>query len=215
MRSSPIAFLLVLALAALAGGCDFFRPAEPEPPAEGSIIVPDYSHPDSTLAYLAIAIADKGRTNGATVYAGAFAESTSTSTPAYHQFFWPLDAAEWEGLGRAVPDWTRPLELAFYNQLINLRGDLYRLEWFEDPPNPDAPGSDRWVVHRRYRLTTTTVDGDFTTTVAVGYADLTLALGADGHWRIMIWQDRRDPEADPEDPDAVTLGRRRLNSSGV
>jgi hypothetical protein len=212
MRCRAEALTLLLAAAAWVGGCDYFRPAEPEPPPPGTVVLPDYSHPDSTLATIARAIADKGQTNGSSVYAGAFAESTSSSTPAYHQFFWPEDAADWQGLGRTVPDWTLPLELIFYNQVINLRSDLYHLEWAPDPPNPDDFRPDQAFIHRRYVLTTATGDGTVSSTLAVGYADLTMALGPDGAWRIVIWQDRRDPAV--ADPEAVTLGRRRLNAAG-
>ena len=115
---SLLALLVVAALGM--GACDYFRPAEPEPPSTGSSFVPDYGSPDSTLSTIAKAIADKGRTIGATAYAGAFAESLSGSVAGYHQLFWPQDVADWsQASGRLPPpDWGFSLELTFYTRFF-------------------------------------------------------------------------------------------------
>ena len=50
-------------------------------------------------------------------------------------------------------------------------------------------------------------------TLAIGFADLTLVRSTNGDWRITLWEDRIDPGFDRNDPDQVTLGRRRLNTT--
>jgi len=207
-----LALLLIGALGL--GGCDYFRPAEPEPPSTASSFVPDYGSPDSTLATIAKAIADKGRTIGATAYAGAFAESLSTSIIGYHQLFWPQDVADWsQSSGRLPPeDWGFSLEQTFYTRFF-LRPDAYHMEWTPDQLNPDNIGANAATIHRRYVVTTTGLEGEQTSFQAIGFADLTVVRFSDGNWRIVRWEDRRDPSADPNDTDQVTLGKRRLNST--
>jgi len=202
----PLAALCLLAT----GGCDYFRAAQPNVPTFAPF-TPDYADPDAALQTISNAIQDKARTIGLTAYADAFAESTSTSTPGYHQLFWPGDVGTWQAATGRLPtgDWNRPLELHFFVYLVNLRPDEYRLAWEPDDPNPDVPGLDSWVVHRRYVLTTETTEGTQTSTLAVGFAKLTF-LRVGGNWRIVRWEDRVDPRV--SDPEQLTLGRRRLDS---
>ena len=210
---------LLLALVAL-GGCDYFRPADPEPPSAGATFLPDYSDPDSTLATIARAIAVKGVGIGASAYAGAFAESvTAGSIAGYHQLFWPLDVSAWStAVGDRPPpgDWGFTLEQNFYangaTALIRLRPDAYQMEWAPDPLNPDDSGAETATIHRHYLVTTRTDDGALNTYLAIGYADLKFIRFSDANWRIVRWEDRRDPNADPGDQEQVTLGRRRLNT---
>jgi hypothetical protein len=209
---SLLALLVVAALGM--GACDYFRPAEPEPPSTGSSFVPDYGSPDSTLSTIAKAIADKGRTIGATAYAGAFAESLSGSVAGYHQLFWPQDVADWsQASGRLPPpDWGFSLELTFYTRFF-LRPDAYRMEWTPDRLNPDNFGANAATIHRHYAVKTYGPEGDSTSVQAIGFADLTVVRFSDGNWRIVRWEDRRDSNADPNDTDQITLGKRRLNST--
>jgi len=200
----------MLAAALAGGGCDLFRPADPEPPG-GSVIIPDYSSPETTLESLALALADKARTNGTSVYVGAFAESTSAATPAYHHFFSPEDAASWIVLGREVPVWNLNLEQNFYIKFVTLRGEDYRLIWIPDDLNPDDIRETQATIHRYYTIDTEDLDGNLTGALARGFADLTFLRGTDGNWRITRWEDRVDPSADPG-AEEVTLGRRRLNT---
>lgn len=196
---------------ALAGaGCDLFRPADPEPPLAGAII-PDYSSLDQTLDMIALAIRDKARTNGSAVYIGAFAESTSATTPAYHQFFWPSDIDNCASCGGVAPDWGFALERDFYNKLVNLRGDEYQLSWLPDDTHPPDVRETRAAISMHYEITTETGDGTVTGALARGFADLVLVKGVDGNWRITIWNDRIDPDADPG-VEEVSLGRRRLGA---
>lgn len=206
-------FALVSALAM--AGCDYFRPADPEAPSDQTAFLPNYSDPDSTLQTIALAIGDKGVTIGGVAYATAFAESVSaSSTIAYHHFFWPEDVAVWQSItGRPPPgDWGFALEQTFYTRFVRLRPDEYRMTWVPDPPNPDDRGANEATLHRRYLVTTHAINGNQTSVQAVGFADLRLERFPDGNWRITRWNDRRDPDADPNDPEQVTLGRRRLNS---
>ncbi|HET9327207.1 MAG TPA: hypothetical protein VFQ05_10565 [Candidatus Eisenbacteria bacterium] len=215
-RSARLGLALLVALASCLSGCDYFRPAEPEPPTSTSF-VPDYGSPDSTLATIAKAIADKSRTIGATAYAGAFADSLITSPPVgYHQLFWPQDVADWSSStgGRQPPgDWGFDIEQTFYTRFIRLRPDAYHMEWAPDDLNPDNIGGNTARISRHYQVTTHASDGTRTSFQAVGFADLTLVRFSDGNWRIVLWEDRRDPDADPNDSNQMTLGKRRLNST--
>lgn len=190
--------------------CDYFRPAEPEPPSTLTSFVPDYGSPDSTLATIAKALADKGRTIGATAYAGAFAESLAGSIAGYHHIFWPQDVADWN---RVPPgDWDFNLEQTFYTRFIRLFPNAYHVEWTPDDLNPDNSGANAATIHRKYQVTAHAADGTRIGFIAVGFADLTLLRFPDGNWRIVRWEDRRDPDADPNDSDQRTLGLRRLNT---
>lgn len=207
---------MVMAAMLGVGACDYFSPAQPEPPAAGSSFIPDYGSPDSTLATIAKSIADKGVTIGGTAYGGAFAESVTTSSAAgFHQFFWPQDVVDWKVAvgGRNEPaDWGFALEQTFYNRFVRIRPDAYQMAWAPDSLHPDDIGSDAATIHRHYLVTSHASDGTRTSFLTIGYADLRLLRFSDGNWRIVRWDDRRDPNADPNDQEQVTLGRRRLNT---
>ena len=206
--SRPLARAVpALALTALlaAGGCDYFRPADPEPPG-GTAIPLDYSDPDATLRTMALGIGDKARTNGASAYAGAFADGFQ------HQF-WPDDVQRWESsFGRPAPVWNVLLERNFYTQFAALRGDNYLLEWLPDDTRPDVVDLAEASIHRHYLITTETEDSVPPGYLAVGYADLTFVKSPQGEWLITRWEDRLDPGADPNEPEQVTLGLRRLGT---
>ena len=211
-RLSMTGLALVAALAAIPG-CNFFRPAQPQP-FTAAPFLPDYRDPNATLQTIADGLRDKARTIGITAYAGAFAESTSATTPAYHHFFWPDDVFNWSSAngGRSAPDWDFRLEQNFYIKFVNLRGAAYGLQWSEDVLHPDDVRDNQASVHRHYLLTTETEDGTITDTLAVGYADLTFIRSPAASWRITRWDDRIDPNAGPNNPEAVTLGRQRLGT---
>jgi hypothetical protein len=194
-----------LAATVTVAGCNYFRPADPEPPS-GASIIPDYSSPDATLRTMALGIEDKGRTNGALVYAGALAESTVT-TPGYRQIFWPPDSAKWrQTSGIPVPSpWTSALEQDFYSKFIALRGEAYQMLWGPGRLSDDV-GSDQAVIYRQYLVTTESGDS-----IAIGLADLQFSRGGSGNWLITRWDDRPDPDhTNPTDPEQQTLGLRRL-----
>jgi hypothetical protein len=205
--------LLALLLAVAAGGCNYFRAAQPEAPT-AQPFTPSYISPEATLQTMVDALADKAVTIGLTAYLGALAESTTTSTPGFHQLFWPTDAAAWESSNHTVPpDWNLSLERNFYIFFVKLRSDNYELEWAEDEDLADDQTADIAHLHRHYRIRTLAVeDGSVTSTLAIGFADLTL-VRFDDAWKITLWADRIDPNADPNDPEQMTLGRRRLNTT--
>jgi hypothetical protein len=199
----------LLVLAALAG-CDYFSPTEPEPPDPGTPLIGDFSHPDSTLATWARAIEAKGGSGATSVYREAFADSTVPTTPAYHQFFWPEDVREYENTtGLDAPaDWGIQDEITFYGYFVGYRPGEYHVELVPDPPNPDdLTDPDVAELHRHYTVTAGSV------TIARGFADLVLIRGSDARWRITVWEDRRDPLANPSTEER-SLGWRRLNSLG-
>ena len=71
--------------------------------------------------------------------------------------------------------------------------------------------SDQALIHRHYLVTALDNVGNPTSTLAIGFADVTMVL-INGNWKITRWNDRIDPNADPGDTEQKTLGRRRLNS---
>lgn len=211
----PVSTLLLASLLATSlAACDWFRPADPEAPSSIATFVPDYSRPDSTLATIARAVADKGRSIGSTAYDGAFADSaTAGSVAGYHQFFSDQDIAVWSQ-GHDVPDWGFREEHAFYPKFVGGRlsfPDAYQLEWTKDDDNPDVESDG--ILFRHYLITTHAADGSRTRTIAVGYVRLKFLQFSDGNWRIIRWDDRIDPQADPGDPEQITWGRRRLNTT--
>jgi hypothetical protein len=212
-RSSTVLFLLVaLAMTGLAA-CDWFRPAQPEAPSGEIAFIPDYSQPESTLVTIARAIADKGVTIGASAYAGAFAESVTSASPAaYHQFFSDQDIANWLINHSAVPDWGFREEQTFYNRFVRLYpADAYRMEWAKDTLNPDVESEG--VFNRHYLITGhNPTTGNQTRFLAIGYCTLKMLQFTDGNWRIVRWDDKVDPNANPDDQEQVSLGKRRLDT---
>ena len=209
MKMSARSLALLCGLAFAAAGCS--NKSNPVvPPADEEGIAPDYSTPDQTLDMIAQAVGDKARTNGSSIYIGAFADSTSPTTPAYHHYFWPTDVID---TGITPPaDWSDSHELNFYSKFINLRADEYQLIWEpDDEGGLDELGVSTAKIHRHYGVITRAPNGTTTGTIAYGFADLTLVKGADGNWRITMWSDRVDPTADVG-AEEVTLGRRRLTS---
>lgn len=199
----------VASLAALAG-CGYFQPTRPRPPIDDEPLIGNYDSPAATLQTVADAIAAKG--TGASVYRLAFADSTSPTTPAYHQFFAVEDEQEYKSTTHLdVPAWTLNDEITFYSSFASYRPDSYTVTWAQDPIHPDFPDQNPAELHRRY--TVTAGRGAGAVVIAVGYADLQLVQGPDAQWRITIWEDRRDPEANPN-LEQRTLGWRRLNSEG-
>ncbi len=209
------ATLAALALAGgLAGGCDYFKPATPEAPQSGEVVNIDLSSPDQTLETLRQAVEAKGLKSGDVAYRACFADSTTTTTPAFHAFFWPEDANTWTSQGKLLPtDWTLRDEGPFYNvgprALVNLRDEDYSMSWDVEKPDEFGPGSA--TLHRHYLVVANGTAG-VAEIIAKGYADLVLVQqSSTGNWVITQWQDRADPNVDPVLPQK-TWGLRRLES---
>jgi hypothetical protein len=203
---------LVAAALTAAAGCDYFKPTDPEPPAENQVAA-DYSTADATLETLRLAVESKGQGGAAQSYLGAFADSTlHPEIHGFHQFFDPADEAAWTG---TVPsDWNLSNERNFFNvgekALVALRPETYQMFLERDPFNADREQDKSTLLHRRYTILAIGQTGDVADVIARGFADLTLEQAANGFWYISRWEDRRDP--DPFNPDfpQVTLGQRRL-----
>src|SRR5439155_1066918 len=85
------AFAAAVLLSGL-GGCDYFRPGKPELSKVGAVIVPNYRQEDSTLAYLARGIEDKGRTNGLSVFFGG---QTQTIAHGFARLYFIKVSSKW------------------------------------------------------------------------------------------------------------------------
>ena len=199
------------------GGCNYFAPAKPEPPAPGVVIDAIYTDTESTLETIRRAIEAKGLGNGSAAYAGGFADSTEPATPGFHQFFWPEEQRRWEDIThRIAPDWDFDYEQNFYTKFIQLRSEPYKMEWGPDDnaePDDIDDAAGRALIHRHYRVIAESEDQSTSLVIAIGYADLTFIKFPSGDWKITRWDDRPDPLADPAArPDEVTLGQRRLDT---
>ena len=220
-RAWPRLALLALAWCMLTGhvfsGCKgLFTPALPEPPTGPPLIV-DYRSPEATLRTMAAGIQAKGP--GASAWFGAFADSTRPDDgTGYHQFFDLADLQAYESdCGCEAPtDWKLSQEQTFFLEFLNVRpSDEYTAVFDSVETNPDPPAGDiEAVLYRRYTVLATSADGNTTTIIAVGFADLLFTKKQAG-WLITRWQDHVYPEvgARPVDPDQLTFGRRRLESS--
>ena len=221
-RTLPRLALLALAWFTLSGhvfsGCKgLFKPAVPEPPS-GPPIQLDYSSPEATLKTMQEGIQAKGQ--GASAWLGGFADSTRPDDPiGYHQIF---DSADLQFFVSAChceapSDWRWLQEQQFYLEFISVRpSDEYSAKFDSLKGLPDDPPGDREaVLHRGYLVTANSVAGSDTTIIGIGTADLTFTKVPSGQWLITRWVDHVDPTigVNPNDPDQLTLGRRRLEST--
>jgi hypothetical protein len=195
------------ACAAFLAGCALFRPTEPEPP-QGEVLIPDLSEPERTLETVALAIEDKGRTNGLSVYEDSFVpELAGTGYRAYHL---PGVIQSYQaGGGTVPPNWTRELERGFYSGLIQLDSDEFEAFWSPDPRNEGLEvvdiAADTACLYREYTIQSR--GPTTTTTVAHGFAYLSFFRNNSGDWQILRWQ---DIPGEPEDPESETMGALRL-----
>ena len=220
-RAVPALFFLAWLTATSAfGGCDYFKPADPEQPTNLDPIIPNYSNPTLTLQTIARGIMDKSQTNGQDVYMGAFAESSTIATNpgdgrGFHAFFDAQDLREnptWD----PAEDWDRGDEPRLYGGLVRLFSNNYEMTWEPYPPAGNEEGSlDDSLLHRKYRivqLIRNANTGQITRSpVAVGAADLRFVRSARdaNKWVIAIWDDFHTRDADSA---MVTLGARRLQN---
>lgn len=203
------AALLVLALA----GCDTFRPETAQPPIAprcDAEVSEDYSDPDGVLQTIADAIAAKDCGNGMTAYAGAFADSSVDQVP-FYALFAPELVLLRQQAGLGVPVWNRTLERGFYRRFVSQYPDGYLMEWTPSGEGDDFPTPGEAILRRRYQVWSV-VEGEIQSSIAVGYADLTLRSVTDTRWAIVQWADRIDPAVgvDPADPGLRSMGEWRL-----
>jgi hypothetical protein len=199
---------------ALLGGCEWFRPADPEPPAPGDSIVPDYSDPNSVLETIALAVANKGRANGQAAYAGAFAD-TAVDARGFHAFFDPQTVNRMEQRGVVVPaDWDHDDEESFYSRLVTLpavpANSTYLMKWEEDvSQDEDDIQPETARLYRRYTIEAISDEGAEVLTVSLGLVTLDLVKLSSTRWAIVSWRDREAHGANLEAGE-VSMGQRRL-----
>jgi hypothetical protein len=208
--ASLIGFVLISG--ALAAGCGYFKPAQPETPEPGSAIIPNYGQPDNTLETIAKAIADKGRSNGQSAYTGAFAD-TALDGREFHAFFDAQTLNYLAQFGITPPaDWTHKDEHDFYARFVTLtsvpQGSDYLFVWTKDPsPGGDDIQSDRATLYREYHAYAILQD-NVTLTFARGFATLYL-VRASSKWLIVRWEDHQASDANLSAGEEC-MGQRRL-----
>jgi hypothetical protein len=219
-RAGPLA-LLALCWCAMTGGVfsgckGLFTPAVPEAPA-GAVVIPNYRSPQLTLRTMQDAMAAKAL--GGTAWLGAFADSTSPQTPAYHHFFDAADVSVFSAQCQCLPpsDWSWSQEQQFFLQFLNVRpGDNYVAVFDPIVENPDPPETENEaLLYRRYRVIAASPDETSTLIIATGTADITFTKTTGDNWLITRWVDHVDPDVGPTpvDPYQISLGRHRLEAS--
>jgi hypothetical protein len=211
--------LAACALVGLAAGCtNPFEPATPEAPV-GNAVLEDFTKPDRLLQTMANAIENKGP-SGRNAYYDAIADSVGPSTPAFYAVHDPLVVDAWRLTAqRDPPDpWDFRLEKLFYDYLIAVLPQFtYTFQWAPDNSrvlDQIDDGAGTALLHRYYVLQATSKDGKIEKIIAIGYADLYLRK-VSSRWVLVRWEDRYDPTVgvNPADPDARSMGWRRLDST--
>jgi hypothetical protein len=209
--------MTALVAALLLSGCtNPFTPARPEAPT-GPGVIEKFGSTEDLLATIASAMSVRG-VSGQTAYYDALADSTAPGVYAFYAFHAPGDIDAWHTQTGLNPDpvWSQLQEKPFFGYLgEQAPGLIYAFSWSPDNLSGlDPPPTETLaMVHRRYLLSASSEDGSTERIVAVGYADLYMQkVGA--RWHLYRWEDRIDPAygANPADPDAITMGRQRLNS---
>lgn len=220
MIKRQVAMLGLLLLAWLAstgsiGMCDLFRPATPEAGGTGTLVVTNYTEPDSTLATMARGMAAKS--NGTSAYMGGIAD-TVRDLHIFRTVFDQAVLARYNSLPGALqpPDpWGDQERTFFFNFIQYKASAAYSMTWDIDTFNPDSPHDPNATVelrHKIYQVTAKQSDGSIAI-IAVGYAELLFVKTGAGRWVIAVWSDHVDPVygVNPANPDQVCLGWRRLN----
>lgn len=212
------ALALAIALLAVSSGCtNPFKPGTPEAPS-GQMPVENFTTPEKLLTTIESAISAEG--DGAQAYGDALADSTTGDTPfGFYAVADPGVLINWRAgsLGREPfdPGDIRHERLFYSNYLITVLESFdYAFVWDTDTHSPnDDIGADTALLHRRYLLQATSLDGSIEKLIAVGYADLTLKKH-NGRWWLARWEDRVDPTIGitPADLFNRTMGWRRLDS---
>jgi hypothetical protein len=205
------ALMTLLASFVLAGCYNPYKPATPERPIDGIVVLEDYTEPDSVLDTIERCFAAKS--DGATAYLNAL----GTGFVATHAVE-VVNRYEAAG-GVAPPEWNLGYERTnLFPYMSALRSEDYKMRFYRDntlPADDDNRTSGNVLYHRYYTLTTMREDGSVADTIAIGIADLTLQL--DGtRWALSRWVDTFRPDAgigvNPVNTNLQSMGARRLDS---
>lgn len=205
--------LLALVWATLTGGvfsgCSgLFTPATPERPTTAPVI-PNYSSAEATLTTMVEAIQAKDQ--GTDAWVGAFADSIAEAGgPHFHIIFDTNDVIVCDCPAPTI--WRRTDERQFYLEFMQLSlSATYGAIFTEVADDPDLtpPTDSEVLIHRNYRVLATEESGN-TSVIAIGRADLTFRKVSADRWLITRWVDHMSDQADPNEAEQKTLGRRRL-----
>ncbi len=191
VRARALAALLCGLAPLLAGGCNLFRPADPEPPAGGDVFIPDYSDPARVLTTLARALELKSEQ---AAYADGLADSIYSADQPFSARHDPADIAEVPP-GTPIPSrWDKNRERVFYSRVVVQRDTTLFMLFQFTPGLTDSLGANQQVLYRTYTMFVGAAAGD---TIARGRADLRFVKLAGQGWRLLHWVDRRDPSTNP------------------
>lgn len=193
-----------LLIAALAAGCDLFKPAEPEPP-DGDVILGNYTTVDSTLDTMARAVRAKGQLDGQNAYLRGLADP---ALDVGRTFVAEFDAATLSGFQGSVPNpWGRNEESSFYSNFAGDDGLLaHDMEWGDGDRSDPVPTDSTATVIRSYRVLRLNATNSITT-LATGYADMDFVRTPRG-WVMVRWVDRENSTG----PTRSSYGALRLNN---
>jgi hypothetical protein len=196
--------LAVLAVTlGLCAGCGLFKPAIPEQ-AKGTVIIGDYSYPDSTIATMARGIEAKGNNGGQDAYIGALADTT-LDHHSFQALFDPLTVQRYvSGNGKMIV-WQTLEENHFYALLsASNGGNAFDMRW-SDGQASDEVSDTLVVLYRKYEIFLIQ-HNSVTSTLGYGYAELRLVRSGT-QWKLWRWIDREAPSAPT---DAQSYGQLRL-----
>jgi hypothetical protein len=209
------AALAAAALAVLWGCTNPFTPAKP-PTSSGISVVEDYSTTKKLLDTIAAAMAAKS--DGASAYINAFADSTSAGDLyGFHAFHDQavIDLYNQTAGHNAPADWNKTLERQFFSYFMGVEHPTFSfvLVWDVDHSQiNEVEDNSLAVLHRTYSLEATL--NNVQETIMVGRCDLYLYKSGP-RWYIYRWQDRVDPNIGPNpqvNKDELSWGQRRLES---
>ncbi len=199
---TPLRLALLLLLPLLAGCVNPFKPATPERPTTGEVVLENFDLPDSVLATMSRAMAAK--TAGATAYADALSDAFLATTPDDVRALFAF----------APVSWSKTNERNYlFPSLVGLRDANYEMRFWRDNTlgADDDNQANGQVVYQRYYAVWAVNEIDATNdTIAFGIATLTMQK-SDSRWALTQWTDRYHPDVGPN-TDPLSMGWRRLNA---
>jgi len=205
-RSIRAACGAVLVITLAGTGCDYFKPADPEPPSQTAVIIPNYRTPGTLLETMAKGIQDKGRTNGLAAYSGGLAET-------FQATFDAQTISRMEQQTVEIPEeWDLTREEAFYSKFVTLSIALsseYSFRWLVDQTQgEDVIEAESAILHKEYQAFAIAQSGE-SQYIARGFVTLHFIRISADRWAITRWEDRELNGANIEQGE-VSMGQRRL-----